>query len=201
MRWRLQQYLDQLAQNSERLADAAAAGGDRRTRAVLSGLDRHRPPRPLRARRRLGADDRRAGEGGQHRARAPGDTDPSLQRRRARRRRSATGAQRAGRGARRRSSPDTPGVDLLVDRPHRGVLAAAAVAGDLVHRYDAETRRGHAHPARRRARGRRHRRVPHRVPPAPGRQLRRRRRRHRAPALHRRRGRVAASPAATARSR
>ena len=56
-------------------------------------------------------------------------------------------------------------------------------------------RRGYAVTARPVARGRRHRRVPDRVPAPARRQLRRRRRRHPSPALHRRRGGVARGPA------
>ena len=114
---------------------------------------------------------------------------------------SATGAQ-ALVATLRRCRPRHVGVDVLVGRPHR---ARSGTAGGRrrpsVHRYDAETAAGTPTPS-----------TPTLavdgidefltvfLPRLAG-QLRRRRRRHRPPALHRRRGRVAPRPAATARRR
>ena len=167
-----QQYLDQLAQNSERARRRRGGRGHRRRRCpscpewTVADLARSTASRGDAWARTIVEQ----GKAGSTERVLPGDDDESLQgdalvdcvpRRRA-------GARRHARVGRR----PTPGVDVLVDRPHRVVLAAAPGAGDRGPPLRRRARRGHADTARRRARGRRHRRVPHRVPAPPGRQLR-----------------------------
>ena len=154
-----------------------------------------RSPRALRGRRRVGADDRRAGEGGQHRPRGPRRGRPVAPGRRARR-----GVPRR---ARRRcvdalASVDSrhPGVDVLV-RP----TAPRRSGSDVARRRPPCTATTPSSPRARRRRSTPRSRSTASTSSSPcscprladnfdadG-------RRHRAPALHRRRRRVAAHPA------
>ena len=137
-----QQYLDQLAQNAERLADAAAAAG---TEAAVPTCPEWTVTDLLQHCTRGDAWARtivEQGRAGSTERVLPGEVDTSIQ---------GEALLEAFRGGARSlvddaavGDPGHAGLDVLVDQPHRLVLAAATVAGDLDPPLRRRGRRGDA---------------------------------------------------------